>query len=55
MPIRECTDNGEPGFKWGILGKCFTYTNETNKQSARDKATEQGRAIEANKHEGGTS
>ena len=43
MPVKTCTVNGKSGYKWGDKGKCYTGPN------SRQKALEQGRAIEANK------
>ena len=47
MPIKECQSEKEPGFKWGDVGKCYTYDpkNEGSKRNARKKATAQGIAI----------
>lgn len=47
MPIKECRLEGEPGFKWGDEGKCYTYSpnNEGSKRNAKKKATAQGIAI----------
>lgn len=50
MPVRSCTINGKPGYKWGSQGKCYPY-NAANTQSrnrAKAKAAKQGRAIKAN-------
>ncbi len=52
MQIVNCTKSGKPGFKWGSKNKsCFTYKagNEASKKRARNKATQQGKAIESNK------
>lgn len=53
MPLQECQQDGNPGYRWGSDGKCFTYTegNDSSKERARDNALEQGRAIEASKKE----
>lgn len=47
MPVNQCMENGEPGFKWGDEGKCYTYSpnNEGSKRNAKKKATTQGLAI----------
>lgn len=47
LPIKECRLEGEPGFKWGDEGKCYTYSpyNEGSKRNAKKKATAQGIAI----------
>ena len=47
MPIKRCELNGEPGFKWGDMGKCYTYDPDSlsEKQKARKKALKQGIAI----------
>ena len=51
MPVQRCEQDGEPGFRWGSDGKCYTYTegDESSMERARDNALEQGRAIEASK------
>jgi hypothetical protein len=51
MPIKNCTFENKPGFKWGDQGKCFTYnTNDPESRNrAREKALEQGRVIEVQK------
>jgi hypothetical protein len=49
MPVRECTKDGKPGYKYGEGGYCYTYTpnNESSRKSAKQKAHLQGSAIEA--------
>lgn len=51
MPVKECNEDGKPGFKWGDEGKCYTYTrgDRDSKERAKAKAAKQGRAIEANR------
>ncbi len=44
MPLMKCQKEGQDGFKWGESGTCYTGPE------AREKALEQGRAIEASKH-----
>lgn len=46
MPIKACTLDGKPGFKWGDSGKCYTYKHgsKPSAKSARDKAAKQGQA-----------
>jgi hypothetical protein len=39
MPVKSCQINGEPGYKWGDEGKCYTGPD------AKAKAYEQGKAI----------
>jgi len=53
MPVQECQEDNKPGFKWGITGKCYTYTegDDASRKKARENAGEQGRAIEASKDE----
>jgi len=43
MPIKTCTKDGKPGFKWGDTGACYTYTagNEASKAAAKKKAIKQ--------------
>jgi len=47
MPVKECQENNEPGYKWGDEGKCYIYSpnNEGSKKNARKKALTQGIAI----------
>ena len=47
MPIQECQINGQPGYKWGESGKCYTYEKGNNQSmnEAKRKAIEQARAI----------
>jgi hypothetical protein len=44
MPVKSCSDNDNPGFKWGDSGKCYTYTRGDQKSmgDAKRKATIQG-------------
>lgn len=52
MPVKACTLNGKPGYKFGDAGTCYTYTkgSEFSRKKAKAKAARQGRAIEANKN-----
>jgi len=52
MPVKRCTENGINGYKWGDRGKCYTYTNERQREQARESALRQGRAIESSKRNG---
>lgn len=45
MPLKECTKDGKPGYKWGDEGFCYTYTNLEEKSKAKNKAIKQGIAI----------
>jgi len=51
MPVRNCTKDGKPGYKWGYEGTCYTYSlnDEFSRRQANEKALQQGRAIEASK------
>ena len=44
MPVNPCSENGQPGFKWGDSGKCYLYTRGDVKSmgEAKRKATIQG-------------
>jgi hypothetical protein len=44
MPVKNCSENGQPGFKWGDSGKCYLYTSgdEEGMGEAKRKATIQG-------------
>ena len=39
-------EDGLHAFRWGELGKCYTYTNERERKLARFKARRQGMRIE---------
>ena len=54
MPIKQCSSNGKPGFKWGNSGKCYTYTpgNKQSMEAARKKAQKQGAAAHASGYRG---
>ena len=43
MPIKACSMDGKPGYKWGDSGKCYTYTpgSEASKKAAKAKAIKQ--------------
>jgi len=47
MPVKECTKDGKPGYKWGDKGFCYTYVlgNEKSRRAAIARAIAQGRAI----------
>ncbi len=53
MPVQECQSDGQPGYRWGEEGKCYTYTpsDEESRKAARAKAERQGRAVEAHTSE----
>lgn len=50
MPVKACSKNGKPGYKYGDSGTCYTYTagSEFSRKKAKAKAARQGRAIKAN-------
>jgi len=39
MPVKACSDNERPGYKWGDSGKCYTYASgdEAGKKRAKEK------------------
>ncbi len=49
MPVQNCRKDGKPGKRWGIHGKCYTYTpnDKASRLSAIGKALKQGAAIRA--------
>lgn len=49
MPVQTCQKDGEPGYRWGESGKCYTYTSgdDDGRAEARRKAEAQGAAIRA--------
>lgn len=44
MPVNPCSENGQPGFKWGDSGKCYLYIRGDfdSMGEAKRKATVQG-------------
>jgi hypothetical protein len=46
MPVQSCSNNGNPGYKWGEQGACYTYPkgNLAQKKKAKRKAFYQGLA-----------
>jgi len=46
MPLKQCSINGKPGWKWGDAGKCYPYDpdSEASQKAARKKASKQGQA-----------
>jgi hypothetical protein len=49
VPVEVCELGGDPGFRWGSKGKCYTYEpgDESGRESARERAERQGRAAHA--------
>jgi hypothetical protein len=47
MPVKSCSENDNPGFKWGDSGKCYTYTRGDSRTmgEAKRRATLQGIAM----------
>lgn len=46
MPVKPCTEKGNPGHKYGDEGKCYTG------KGSKAKASEQGRAIKSSQGKG---
>lgn len=46
-PLQECQLDGQPGYRWGDSGKCYTYTagNDDSRGKAKQKAYQQGYAM----------
>ena len=46
MPVKDCSDKGRPGYKWGNSGKCYTYAagDDAGRKKAKEKAHMQGAA-----------
>lgn len=44
MPIKRCSSDNKPGYKWGDAGKCYVYnpTNKASETKAKKKAQDQG-------------
>ena len=53
MPVQSCSDKGNPGYKWGEQGSCYTYTagDEKSMNEAKSKAQLQGLAARLNGYE----
>ena len=47
MPVKRCSSDNKPGWKYGDSGKCYTYTagNKKSEAAAKLKASKQGIAI----------
>jgi hypothetical protein len=47
VPIKQCSEGGKPGYKWGDQGACYTYSpgDDAGRAKARVKAGMQGEAI----------
>lgn len=47
MPLKRCESEGDPGWKWGDAGTCYTFTagNEASETAARKKAMAQAAAM----------
>jgi len=54
MPVVRCQLDGKPGFKWGPLGKCYTYVSgdEASRRRAQAQANAQGVAARAGGYTG---
>ena len=50
MPLKRCSSDERPGWKWGDSGKCYTYIrgDAQSESQAKSKALRQGRAMKAN-------
>lgn len=50
MPLKKCSANGRPGYKWGDSGKCYTYSpgDKVGMGKAKQKAHIQGSTYEQN-------
>lgn len=48
MPIKSCTFENKPGFRWGNTNKCWTYTpgDEASKKEAKKAVIRQAIKIE---------
>lgn len=49
MPVHRCWRKGERGWQWGSQ-KCYLPSEEGSDEAAREKAEEQGRAIEGQRN-----
>lgn len=51
--IKRCRDKGKPGYKYGDVGKCYTYTvkDVEGREAAKRKAELQGREIRKGRKE----
>ena len=54
MPVKPCTTNGQPGYRWGDAGKCYIYdpNDAESEAAARASATRQGQAAYAGGYQG---
>jgi len=51
VPIKACTSDGSPGYKWGDSGTCYTYTkgDDASIAAAKKKAVKQALAQNSGK------
>jgi hypothetical protein len=51
MPVQACRKDSRPGYRYGSSGKCYTYPagNASKRKAAKQKAIDQGLAIERNR------
>lgn len=54
MPVKQCSVDGKPGYKFGDSGHCYTYEagNAKSQAEARLKAEMQAKAEYANGYKG---
>jgi len=45
MPVMSCEKDGKKGYKYGESGRCYTYSDEASRKSAKRKAILQGTAV----------
>jgi hypothetical protein len=50
MPIKSCTENKKPGYRFGNTNKCWTYTlgDEASRKKAKQNCIKQGYAEDPN-------
>jgi hypothetical protein len=55
MPVKACSEDGKPEFKYGDAGACYTYEegNEASRNTAKQKAVIQGYAIQKSQERAG--
>lgn len=48
MPVKNCKVDGDPGYRWGDDGKCYSYPvgDEDARKKAKASAVRQGAAVE---------
>jgi len=45
MPLQACSSEGKPGYRWGAVGACYTYTPGDRASMLRAKKKAMAQAV----------